>query len=63
MKNLDAYLSDLEILTEEIRSAFSNLDTEQINWKPSPKKWSVAQCLDHLIVTSQSYQSTFDSIS
>src|SRR5262249_21641958 len=27
----------------------------QLNWKPSPHQWSVGQCLDHLLVSSEVY--------
>jgi hypothetical protein len=33
----------------------SMLREEQLNWKPSPKSWSVAQCLKHLILASEGY--------
>jgi hypothetical protein len=28
---------------------------DQINWKPSPSEWSIAQCLEHLILLNTPY--------
>lgn len=41
--------------TREAQEVFGNLDSEQLNWKPSAEEWSVAQCFDHLIVTNSGY--------
>jgi hypothetical protein len=48
---IDSVISDLERTTNDFRSTFGGLSSEQLNWKPAPKSWSVAQCIDHLIVT------------
>ena len=40
---------------DKVKFAFSNISLEQLNWKPSPKSWSIAQCLDHLIISHNSY--------
>lgn len=42
-------------VTEEFRGAFSDLSAKQLNWKPAPDMWSVAQCIDHLITTNEAY--------
>ena len=31
------------------------LTAEQLNWKSAPDRWSVAQCLDHLLETNGKY--------
>ena len=41
---------------------FGQLSTEQINWKPAPDKWGVGLCLEHLIVTDNTYRPLFASI-
>ena len=40
---------------EKTRLAFVGLTPEQLNWKPSPDRWSIAQCLDHLLVADLLY--------
>ena len=32
-----------------------DLTEEQLNWKPSADSWSIAQCLDHLTLTSAQF--------
>ncbi len=39
--------------------AFGGLSTEQLNWKPAEKSWSVAQCLDHIIKTNHEFDAEF----
>lgn len=40
---------------EKASLEFSNISSEQLNWKPSAESWSIAQCLDHLIIADSSY--------
>jgi len=40
---------------EKVKSEFCNISLTQLNWKPSPVSWSIAQCLDHLIISDSSY--------
>lgn len=35
------------------------LTEEQLNWKPDETQWSIAQCLEHLAVTSRQFNSYF----
>ncbi|QYO67930.1 DinB family protein [Leptolyngbya sp. 7M] len=44
---------DLHNIRDDVRSAFGLLSEEQLNWKPAADSWSVAQCLDHLILTNE----------
>lgn len=39
------------------RELVSGLSHAQLNWKVSPEKWSIAQCLDHLAVASRKFDS------
>jgi len=41
---------------------FSTLSSKQLNWKPSPNKWSVGQCIDHLIATTERYYPILQSV-
>ena len=40
----------------------SGLTEEQLNWKPDATQWSIAQCLEHLAVTSQQFNSYFKQL-
>jgi hypothetical protein len=59
MDYLTAKLPDLitaaNNIAAETKSTFGRLTPEQLNWKPSPERWSVAQCFDHLLTTNKGY--------
>lgn len=35
---------------EKVKAEFSTLSSSQLNWQPSNDEWSIAQCLEHLII-------------
>src|SRR2546429_10025282 len=41
------------------RELVDGLTEEQLNWKPEAKRWSIAQCLEHLAVTSRGFNGYF----
>jgi len=41
---------------------FPGLTAQQLNWKPSPDQWSIAQCFDHLLTANSSYFPIFEEI-
>ena len=47
---------------EKVRTEFSALSTGQLNWKSSAESWSIAQCLDHLVVTDGLYSASLQRI-
>lgn len=55
----DKFVSDISSLIEEVNK-FNSLSDYQINWKPSPENWSIAECFDHLIVTNKLYLNEFE---
>lgn len=40
---------------EKVNMEFSGISPGQLNWKPSPDRWSIGQCLDHLLVSDCLY--------
>ena len=56
-------IADLKQNAAEVKAAFSGLNVDQLNWKPAEKSWSVAQCLDHLIVTHRLFVPLFEKLS
>ena len=50
---IDNWLNDLKEVGADARAAFGSLSADQLNWKPAADSWSVAQCLDHLILTNE----------
>ena len=50
---LDKLIANLRMIADDARASFGNLSAEQLNWKPSAERWSVAQCFDHLVTANQ----------
>jgi hypothetical protein len=44
----------------DARDLAGSLSNDQLNWQPSPKSWSVGQCLEHLTVTANLYAVSVD---
>ena len=40
--------SGLDDVAREAQATFGSFDARQLNWRPDPARWSVAQCFDHL---------------
>jgi hypothetical protein len=49
------HISSLQNSSKDVRDLFSSLSDEQLNWKPNDKKWSVGECIEHLLVTNKTY--------
>lgn len=47
---------------DKVTSEFSGISLEQLNWKVSPESWSIAQCLEHLIIADSCYFSDLKKI-
>jgi hypothetical protein len=56
-------VSELKKCADDASETFGALTAEQLNWKPGEKSWSIAQCLDHLILTNQQFYPEFDKLS
>ena len=41
---------------------FKDLSAEVLNWKPDQTSWSIAQCLEHMIITDNLYLGELDKI-
>jgi len=49
-------------LVEEAHSRFSSLSSDQLNWKPDRKSWSIGQCFDHMITMNELYFPQLDQL-
>lgn len=45
--------------SEKASQLVAGLNEDQLCWTSSPDRWSIAQCLDHLAVTSREFDSYF----
>jgi hypothetical protein len=43
-------------------NTFSHLSETQINWKPQTDKWSIGECISHLIITNNLYITKIENI-
>jgi len=59
---LDSLVSQADTIANDARSVFGSLAKEQLNWKPAPERWSVAQCFDHLIASNKGFLPIIDSV-
>ena len=52
----DEYIAELHRQSEQAQALVSGLDDTGLNWQPDGGKgWSVAQCLDHLVIMNRLY--------
>jgi DinB superfamily len=47
------WFDDLNRITNEARELTANSSPEQMQWRPAPGKWSLAECLEHLAITAR----------
>jgi hypothetical protein len=51
--SLTAIGDALEDVARETTLTFAPLDARQLNWRPDPTRWSVAQCFEHLVTSNR----------
>jgi hypothetical protein len=56
---LETIVVGAEENSKAARELVSGLSNAQLNWKPAPEKWSIAQCLDHLAIAAQKFDGYF----
>ena len=61
-ENAETTISVLSEVAREAEESFGSMSTAQLNWKPSEKSWSIAQCLDHLITIHALYFPLFERL-
>lgn len=54
-EELAGLIEQTRSIAENVEKTFGGLTAEQLNWKPGKNAWSIAQCLEHLIVTNDLY--------
>lgn len=61
-ERIQSIISDMEAVAEDARSTFGSLTGDQLNWKPGEKSWSIAQCLDHIILSNTEFFPEFEKL-
>lgn len=46
---------EIERVTAQVNQEFGSFTAAQLNWKPAPDRWSVGECLEHLITANGTY--------
>jgi hypothetical protein len=57
---IDDFRRQFDLLADEADAIVAPLSDRQFTWQPSPDRWSVAHCLDHLNVTARLYLPALD---
>lgn len=52
--------AELQKIADDATATFGKLSADQLNWKPTGKSWSVAQCFDHLVTAHSLYFPLFE---
>jgi hypothetical protein len=52
---LREFLEQLEALRLDARELVAGLTREQFNWRPGSRRWSVGQCIEHIVLTGRLY--------
>lgn len=52
---LNDVIKDLKEIEETTIKEFANLTEEELVWKSSPDKWSIAECMQHIIIANSIY--------
>ncbi len=60
--SINTWSQQLDKISYAFSREFGDLNAEQLNWKPDPKTWSIAQNIDHLIRVNESYFPVFSAL-
>jgi len=52
--------TELHEAGERARELAGSLDGARLRWRPGPDRWSVADCLEHLVLTGEEYLPALD---
>lgn len=53
--HLDALKADLHALRQATETLVAGLSEAQLRWRPTPEQWGIADCYEHLILSSDQY--------
>lgn len=51
----EQWQNDIDEISSQFQNNFSALSADQLNFKPGPEKWSIAENMEHLIKVNESY--------
>ncbi len=56
-----AYAETFQSALDQAQAFADSMTKEQFNWSPEPEKWSVAQCIQHLVIVNSDYLDAFNT--
>lgn len=56
------WIEHIDAITLEYKRSFGKLRADQLNFKPNPTSWSIAQITEHLILINSSYFPIIEAI-
>lgn len=59
---IDRWSKEINKITSDFITKFGKRDFQQLNKRPDNKSWSIAQIINHLIITNESYYSVIEAI-
>lgn len=59
--DLTAVWRELLANGEEAEELAAGLTPGQLRWRPEPERWSVGECLEHLVLTGEAYLEVLDA--
>lgn len=59
---MNRWSKPIDQITERFINSFSLLTEEQLNWKPDPETWSIAENIDHLIILNETYYPVLEEL-
>ena len=60
--DLASLIAATNSIAAEAKTTFGHLTASQLNWKPAPERWSVAQCFDHLLTANEGFFPAIDNV-
>lgn len=60
--SISRLINEAQAIAKDVPLEFGKLNVDQLNWRMTVEEWSVAQCLEHLIVANQGFDPVFDAI-
>ncbi len=61
-ERIKSITSEMSAVATDVVATFGGLSEVQLNWKPSEKGWSVAQCLEHIILSNHEFDPEFEKL-
>jgi hypothetical protein len=55
-------IAELATITARARHSFGGLSAVQLNWKPDRTEWSIAQCLEHMVLINAPYLPILETV-